>query len=248
LEEQTGARFDRLDAALEVALADLPPGVLVVLFSGGVDSGLLAWELRARPAVTLSTFGLAGSADVRSAASSAPLVGLPWHSTTAGPEEVRRVAAEVIDWVGPLTATELAVETSLALAMQRAAPGTIVCGQGIDELFFGYAHYRGIPTEAAVGRGEEDLARLLTRVWPREREIARRLDRTLVAPYLDGRFVDAARAIPPAERLTGDPAKAVFRAWARHRGLPEELVNRPKKALQYGSGVARLLRKRGERP
>lgn len=242
-------RFALLDRAFDRALARLPEGgPSVVLFSGGVDSGVLAWALRTRPRTTLTTFGLPLSPDLEAARAGAEQIGLAWSPSSASPDEVLRMALDVEAWTGRLTPTELSVETSFALAVERAPAGTIVCGQGADEVFFGYAHTRRLAADAALRRGEADIASLLQRAWPREEEIARRLGRTVRAPYLDRDFLDAARSIPAPERLVGDPPKAWFRAWARHRGLPESIASRPKKAFQFGSGVDRLLRKRASGP
>jgi len=238
-----------LDIALDGALDRLPKtGSLVVLFSGGVDSGLLAWELRGRPRVALSTVGLAGSPDPRAARRGAEILGLPYHENRPSPSEVVSMRGRIAGWVGPLTPTEASIETALALAIETAPPGILVCGQGSDELFLGYAHYRALSPAACSVRSESDLALLREEAWPRTQGVARELGRSIWAPYLDPEFVEAARAIPTAERSRSDPPKALFRAWARRRGLPEEIALRPKKALQYGSGVDRLLRKALRKP
>ncbi len=248
-EESWGATLAQLDAPFDSALARLPDAdPVVVLFSGGLDSGVLAWELRERAGTKLTTFGLTESADVAAARQGAERIQLPWFASTASPEEVERMSRIVEAWVGPLTSTERSIETAFALATERAPPGTLVCGQGVDELFFGYAHFRTLAVDDAIRRGETDLASLLGRGWPREQEVARRLGRSVHAPFLDRDFLRAARSIPSEDRLAGDPPKAMFRAWARHRGVPEEIVRRPKKAIQYGSGVDRLLRRRSPKP
>ncbi|MGP8072912.1 MAG: asparagine synthase C-terminal domain-containing protein [Thermoplasmata archaeon] len=241
--------YGRLDPALEAALGRLPTeGPLVVLFSGGVDSGLLAWELRRRSGVELSTFGLTGSPDPMAARRAAELLHLPCHEGRATPEEVRSMRQTIATWVGPLTPTEASIETAFALAVKTAPLGTLVCGQGADELFFGYAHYRPLNASAAAARAEHDLALLREVAWPRAQRVAQELGRTVRAPYLDAEFVEAARAVPAVDRSRADPPKAWFRTWAVRRGLPAEIAFRPKKALQYGSGVDRLLKRAPSRP
>lgn len=241
--------LDPLDRALDAALGRVPSDeALVVLVSGGVDSGLLAWELRGRSPLVLATFGLPGSADPVAARRAAVLLHLPFYEQRATPKDVLTMRERLIEWVGPLSATEASIETAMALAIQTAPTGLLVCGQGADELFFGYAHYRGLPFRSAEARAESDLARLRDVAWPRTQRVARELGRRIVAPYLDPEFVDAARAISSAERFRSDPVKALFRSWARRRGVPEEIALRPKKALQYGSGVDRLLKKASRRP
>jgi asparagine synthase (glutamine-hydrolysing) len=235
----------RLDQAFNAAIAGIAPleGNLGVLFSGGVDSSLLAWELRATRGLRLFTIGLLETADLKAAEEGARQLGLPWEGSVVEPEEVRRLARELAAELGGLGRVDRSVQTAFALAVARAPSLRLVCGQGVDELFLGYAHYRGLPAPDALRRSEEDLRKLVEEEWPRSQRIAARLERTVVAPYLDERFVAAARAIP-IERRRPDPVpKAFFRSWAERRGLPPSLAARPKRALQFGSGVDRVLRR-----
>jgi len=135
---------------------------------------------------------------------------------------------------------------SLALAIEGAAPALLACGQGVDELFLGYAHYRELPACEAELRSQEDLERLRALDWPRTQAIAEILEKQIVAPYLTPAVERAARRVPTELRMPKDVPKQFFRAWAESRGLPLELSRRPKKALQYGSGVAALVRKLGD--
>jgi len=234
-----------LSASLEESLAPIrvasyPVGVL---FSGGVDSSLLAWELRLRPSTVLLTMGRKGSADLTAGKAGAERIGLPWEGREVGETEVRAVALRFeteLDGVPHLTRSVL---VSLALAMEGATPSVLLCGQGADELFLGYAHYRGLGPLEAERRSREDLSRLHERDWPRTLEIARKVGKQLVAPYLSDRFESAALRIPINVRLPGDHPKRFFREWALERGVPPELVERPKKAVQYGSGVDPLVRR-----
>lgn len=236
-----------LDRAWDSALADLRAEEedLVVLFSGGVDSSLIAWELRNRPGVRLLTAGTRGSPDLAAAEEVARQIGMPWSAAIVGPVDVREAAREVQESVGPLGRTDLSVQTAFSLAVGRAPSGSLVCGQGVDELFLGYAHFRGLGEAPALRRSEADLEKLVEVDWPRSQRIAALHRRNVRAPYLDDRFVAAARAIPIAWRLPVPNPKAYFRAWAVHRGLPQALAQRPKRALQFGSGVERALRNGG---
>jgi asparagine synthase (glutamine-hydrolysing) len=234
--------FASLDAAFDRAIAPWKggSGPLVVLFSGGVDSGLLAWELRERPELALATTGTAGAPDLRAARESAPAIGAPWHVVPADRATVAEVGARIGSELTELPALTRRILLALGVALAGAPPGPVLCGQGADELFLGYAHYRGLAPEAAAARSASDLAVLVERDWPRTRRIATRLDRSIAAPYLDTGFVRAAQAVPLRSRLPAPVPKSFFRAWARYRGLPPMLADRPKRALQYGSGIDRL--------
>ncbi len=238
--------FAALDRGLARALSSLPPGgPLVVLCSGGVDSALLAAVLRGRPGVVARTAGLPGSPDLAAGRCAAEALGIPWSARTLEPSEVRSRAEWVEAQEGRLRPTERAIETALACAVAAAPPGPIVCGQGADELFFGYDHYRRVPSDEALARAEEDLGALVKFGWPRSVRLAAALEREICAPFLSDEFREAARSIAAPARAAAPPPKALWREYAVYRGVPTSIAGRPKKALQYGSGVDRLLRRGG---
>ena len=235
-----------LARALRRAVDELPAGVpRTVLFSGGVDSGLLGWELRSDPGVTLFTVGLNGSADLLAAEPASRELSLPWAGEPVSEAQVLAVAGRIQAETRNLSPTARSVEVAFTLAVEHAPAGVVVCGQGADELFLGYAHFRGLDEERTLRRAEADLRYLRTEAWPRSRRIAAAMGREVVAPYLDPGFVSVAEGIPMVERMAGPDAKHAFRLFARRRGLPEAIAYRPKKALQYGTGVDRLLRRAG---
>jgi asparagine synthase (glutamine-hydrolysing) len=233
-----------LTAALTRGLGRIPAELPAsVLFSGGLDSGLLAWELRARSGVTLTTIGYPGSHDLAAAEDGARRLGLPWVAHHVTGTEVAAMDQRLADETNALSPTARSVEVAFALAVASAPPGIVICGQGADELFFGYAHFRGLDRAAAIARGDADLAYLLAEAWPRARRIAAGMGRTVEAPYLEPAFLEVARQIPVDERRAGPAPKQLLRNYARGRGLPESIAFRPKKALQYGTGVDRQLRR-----
>ncbi len=238
--------FAPLDRAFDAGLVrrHSAPGARALLFSGGVDSTLLAWEFRTRPDLRLVTIGVAGSPDLRAAESAAREIGLPHAAVEITDREIFAVEADLREELPRENMVVRSVLVALALAIRAAPAEELLCGQGADELFLGYAHFRGLGASEAAARARSDLARLLEDDWPRSERIAHRFGRRLRSPYLDPGFIAAALAVPIDRRLPGDMPKAFFRAWAEHRGLPPSLARRPKRAMQYGSGVDRLLRRR----
>ena len=239
-----------LREALGVALGQalLPirdsTGAVGVLFSAGVDSSLLAWELRQRPTLLLCTLGRAGAPDLLAGRAAAEQLGLPWEGLLIGEQELGEVEARFAGELEDLPDVSRTVLLALALAIDRAGPTTLVCGQGVDELFLGYAHYRGLSANEAERRSLEDLERLHRTDWPRTLRIAEKAGKSLVAPYLSGDFERCALQVPIDRRLPRDLPKRFLREWALERGLPAKLAYRPKKALQYGTGVSALIRAR----
>lgn len=215
---------------------------VVVLFSGGVDSSLLAWELRGSRRLRLLTVGAPESSDLVTAHEAARILHLRWTGREIGRSAVQRIAHDLEPELAGLSGVDRSVQVALAVALAETPRSPLLCGQGIDELFGGYAHYRGLGPEHAARRSTADLEKLLSQDWPRTVRIAARFDRAVTAPYLDPRFVASALALPAEQRLASGPPKAWFRSFARRRGLPEILATRPKRAFQYSSGFDRVLR------
>jgi len=63
-------------------------------------------------------------------------------------------------------------------------------------------------------------------------------------PYADGGIASFASGLPLDYKIRGGERKAVLREAALELGLPEELASAPKKAAQFSSGAAKLLRAR----
>ncbi len=242
-----------LESAWERSLAPWTTGSgpLALLFSGGLDSSFLAWELRGRRGLVLATVGTPQSPDLLDAEEAARTLRLRWVPAIVSEADVRAMAAELADTTSHVSSVVRRVLVAFGLAVRHAPAAEVLCGQGADELFLGYAHYRSLDDDALRRRSAEDLARLLGDDWPRSLAIARRFGKTVHAPYLDPGFVAAAQAIPVALRAPRPTPKAFLRAWAERRGLPARLAERPKRALQYGTGVDRILRRdepRGSSP
>ncbi len=239
---ETSRLFHDLDRALEQSLQPVLNGTeaLAVLYSGGIDSSLLAWELRRRPELTLCTVGRPGSPDLLAGQRGAGLLDLPWRGIAIDGGDVHDASLRFVEELGGVPWVVRTVLLSLALAIERAPADTLVCGQGADELFLGYAHYAGMSSAEAEIRVRADLDRLLAVDWPRTRRIAERTGKEIVAPFLAPGFIESALSVPIARRLPATNPKRLFREWSILRGVPAELAGRRKRAIQYGTGVAAL--------
>jgi asparagine synthase (glutamine-hydrolysing) len=226
--------------ALERTTAGHPP--VSLLYSGGLDSSLVALGLRGRVDETLLTVGVGGSPDLRAAQHGARLLSLPWRGRTVGAEDLRAVLATDGSIIARASPASRSVLVGIALALDSAERACVVCGQGADELFLGYAHFEGLSPSDSDRQRREDLEKLLTVDWPLSQEIARRRGKTLISPYLDSSFLESLQALSIDQLQSHPGRKPLLRELAHHLGLPDELTERPKKAFQYGSGLDRLLR------
>ncbi len=236
-------RWGALDRALEAAVARAREGEArpTLLYSGGVDSSLLAHALPPGWRGELLAVGLPSARDLRAAAEGAAALGRPLRTVLLEPAEIARRAEAIEASFGPLPEPARSVQVALALAVEAALGGTVIVGQGADELFGGYAHFRGLGRAAAEARRRADLERLVEVDWPLSVRLSEASGKRLRAPYLDPEFLALARGLPLEEVGPGGLTKPSFRRWAAHRGLPASIVERPKLAMQYGSGVRSAL-------
>jgi asparagine synthase (glutamine-hydrolysing) len=233
-----GAVRERVDAVDESGLA--------VAFSGGVDSTAVATRVDA----PLYVAGFEGSHDVEAARSGATVLGreADLRVVEVTHDDIERAVRGVVAATGRTNAMDVQIAASLWLVAERvAADGydRLALGQGADELFGGYAKVADAPRDDRVTAETVRAARRET-VLGLPDQLERDL-RTLrgagvepVVPLLHDSVVRAALALPGRLLVDGDDRKVGFRravgAW-----VPPSMVDRDKKALQYGSLVAREL-------
>jgi len=222
-----------------LAVPDVP-----VAFSGGVDSGVLA----ARSTGPLYVAGFPDSHDVESARTAADALSRELHVVEITHESLRKTVPEVVAATGRTNAMDVGIAVPLYLVARRAESDghdRLLVGQGADELFGGYAKVAKAPEDPRV---EADTVRGATREvigslpdgLARDRPAIRAAGVEAVAPYLDDRVIEAALALPGDLLVEGDRRKVALREAARE-WVPAEIADRDKKALQYGSLVAREL-------
>lgn len=220
-----------------------------VLFSGGVDSSLIA-VLAARqiPDIMLITVGFAGSNDVEWAPEAAQLLGLGDNHRltciTAG--DVQLAIPLVMKELGTADPMTISLAVPLFIACIEAKSRSIdllLTGQGADELFGGYYRYREIAargTSALHAAIAADVSGLPLRDILRDNTVASAAHMKIAAPFLDPEMVHLGLSIPAELKVMefgGElVGKYILRRAAEHV-MPGEIAWRDKKAMQYGSGV-----------
>ncbi|HEX9709138.1 MAG TPA: asparagine synthase-related protein [Candidatus Thermoplasmatota archaeon] len=222
-----------------------------VVFSGGVDSALIAGAVgRTDTQPVCIVAGREGSPDVEAARGAADAMGLTLVVARLDAGGVAEALPALLRAVEERN--QLHVETALPLYFvakeaRRRGLRVLLTGQAADELFAGYAWYPRILQEegeaALRARMDDDRDMLHAECLEREDKVTMAHSVELRVPYLDPLVVRAAARIPISYQVSpGDPlGKRLHRELAASWGLPHEVAWRVKVAAQHGSGSRALL-------
>jgi len=226
-----------LDEAIRIAVQLRSDGGVVAL-SGGVDSALIA-RLAGRECVVV---GIAGSHDLMRASQVAKEFDLTLHQHLIDPASIEEALAQVLAVIPKKDPVNASIATTLYFVCQWAGlhgEARILAGQGADELFGGYSRY--LQTETLASDLERDFQEL-PRQLARDQAVAGLHGTCFSLPYMDGRVVVAARAIPPEMLIRDGARKRPLRSVAE-RHMPPDIAQYEKKAMQYGSGVMKEIQR-----
>jgi len=239
------AGIDRVRGAITDSTDAVETENLAVAFSGGLDSALVAARLDA----PLYTVGFPGSHDIEAARSAAALLDRDLTVLTIDSGDLEAAIPEVVAATGRTNAMDIQIALPLYLLAKRMSEDgyrRVALGQGADELFGGYAKVARAPEDPRVDaetvRGaRREMVQTLPAQLERDVLTLREAGVEPVVPLLTDRVVGAALELP-GEALVSNRGerKWAFRLAARQE-LPDRVVFRKKKAVQYGSLVAREL-------
>lgn len=223
-----------------------------VLFSGGVDSSLVAKAVSEKvPCTKLYVAGIEGSHDIIAAEESASLLGLELDKIVLSGKAVEGLALECASILGFFDAMQVAIavpELACAERISRHGFKVVFSGQGSDEIFCGYSNYSSVLAARGYRGVEEQLWSSLSGMWSRnfyrDDIIFSRHSLELRIPFLQQNFLSQAMAIPPQQKilsLEDGLRKHPVRELAESYGAHASIVQKKKKALQYGSGVQKIV-------
>ena len=238
--------------AIEKRLTGLTETCLGVIFSGGIDSVLVANLLqRAGNNVMCFCAGTENSADVKAALSVAQELGLELEVSLISEKEIEGILPEIIRNVEESGLLQVEVAVPMYLAAKAAAEHGVrvmFTGQAADELFAGYPWYKDVVSESGYLYLHEklwqDLSMLYTDTLEREDKLTMAHSIELRAPYLDRDVIRTAMRISPRLKLRGEEdrlQKLVHRQAAVELGVPHHLAFRVKDPAQSGSGIHKIV-------
>jgi len=227
---------------------------LAVAFSGGLDSSIIATLAKTCQAdVHLVSVGLKDQPEILHAKAAAELLKLPLHLQTYTIGDVEDVLAKVL-W---LIEEPDVVKASIAIPLYWAAEvasklrcKALLAGQGSDELFGGYQRYLRVYAQSGATAVREaiyhDVSLSYKMNLQRDNHVCSFHRVELRLPFLDHEVVHFSLSLPESLKIESAEdrlRKRVLRRVARNLGLPFFIANRPKKAIQYATGVDKALRK-----
>jgi len=229
------------EAVVESVDAVRGEGRIAVGFSGGIDSSILAARLDA----PLYVGGFEGSHDIEAARSAAELLDRELRIVEFSHADIERGIPAVVEATGRTNPMDLQIALALYLVAEAVADDgydRLAVGQGADELFGGYAKIAKAPGDHRVDADTiRGAARETVRTLPDqlERDVLtlRAAGVEPVAPLLADRVIEAALRLPETCLVDGDERKVALRRAADF--LPPGIAGREKKAVQYGSLLAR---------
>ncbi len=210
---------------------------VAVLLSGGLDSSIILSIVGEHYDVTAYTAGLSDSKDIKNSIEVTSALRVEHRIIEIKRENVLNALWKLINRYRDLSIVEISYEIPFYILVANTEERNVFTGQGADELFGGYAKYLNSPHLM-----ERDIIVLIGRTIPREAEMARSLGKILHTPFISPETLKFAMEIPLEEKIESE-RKIILRKLALRLNLPQEVMNRKKVAMQYGSGVMKILRK-----
>jgi asparagine synthase (glutamine-hydrolysing) len=227
---------------------------VAVAFSGGLDSSVVAFlAKKCGVNVNLVHVSLRNQAETEEAKKAADELRLPLSVHLFLEEDVAKVAAKVVELIEEPDPVKLAIGIPFYWTAQKTVKAgfkVLLAGQGADELFGGYQRY----VNEYCLKGEEktrrtmfaDVAGIHESNLERDEKICGFHGLELRLPFASYQVAKFAISLPlelKIEAKANSLRKLVLRKAAENMGLPASIVKKPKKAVQYATGINCALKK-----
>lgn len=248
---------NNLISAIEKRVSGLNHEEMGIIFSGGVDSVLIA-KILSNMGLPLRCYcvGNEGSQDIEYAKMAAKDLNLELKIIIIDSAIVESILPEIIETIEINGLLQVEVAVPMYLAARAASMDGIkvmFTGQGADELFAGYAWYKDVVQNQGFVELHDNLWDDIDLAYDdtleREDKVTMAHSVELRVPYLDREVVRTAMRISPKLKVKkGDDAirKWVHRKTAEILGVPDYIAYRTKDPAQSGSGIHMLIKEIAE--
>ncbi|MBS7615910.1 asparagine synthetase B [Candidatus Bathyarchaeota archaeon] len=231
---------------------------VAVAFSGGLDSSLTAFLAKKAGVKTcLIHVSLENQAETLQAKEAATMLDLPLHTYTYSEEDLKQTIPAVLLATENAEPLNVSIGVPLFWAAEKASElglNMLSSGQGADELFGGYKRYLTLYSRYGESLAEKaiiyDVSRMHEANFERDSKICSFNNVELRLPFATYPLVNFAMKLPlnlKIESRNDLLRKAVLRKTAEKMGLPPQIAYRPKKAIQYATGVSKAIKKLAKR-
>ena len=227
---------------------------VAVAFSGGLDSSMVAFlAKKSEVDVHLIYVSLENQPEIEHAKEAAEALKLPLHICVYSEDAVEEVLPKVLWMIEEANPVKTAIGTPVFWTAEKASEmgfRVMLAGQGADELFGGYRRY----LNDYVLHGREfvektlfiDIARMYEINLERDSKICNFHNVELRLPFAAYQLAEFAASLPLQLKIQSPNdtlRKTVLRKVAREMELPPFIVDRPKKAIQYTTGVNKMIKR-----
>ena len=221
---------------------------VAVAFSGGLDSSLVAFlASKCGVKVNLLHVSLENQAETEEAMRASDELNLPLQVHLFKDSDVERTLPKVVELIEEPDPVKASIGLPFYWVAEKAAEASfkvLLAGQGADELFGGYQRYVNQccqdGNEKAGKTMFTDVVNISKSNLERDLKICSFHDVELRLPFASFELAEFALGLPvelKIENKTDTPRKLVLRKMALDAGMPTSIVEKPKKALQYSTGI-----------
>lgn len=256
MNEALNAYEDAFDRSIDKRIYGLDS--VGVLFSGGIDSVLIAQALQLKGLkVSCYTVGTKGSEDTEMAELAARELGLDIKTEFLTEELIKKHLADIIKAIELNGLLQVEVAIPMYIAVKNCSEDghkVMFTGQAADELFAGYTWYKDVVSENGHlflhDKLWDDIDKLYEDTLEREDRMAMAHSIEIRAPFLDREVIRTAMRIAPHLKINNGEdiyGKRVHRELAMRKGIPREFAYREKSPAQEGSGIHEMIKSIAEK-
>ncbi len=227
-------------------------------FSGGLDSSMIAFLAKQLGiSVHLVHVSLEDQPETAYAKKMAAELDMPLHVYTFDENDLEEAIPEVIRLVEEPDPMKICIGIPMYWVAEKTTDlgyRIVLAGQGADELLLGYKRYVDYYLlhggEKTRRRGFDDIVRIHDTNLERDYKISNFHNVELRLPFAAYEMAEFAISLPTELKIEPQRSglrKLVLRQIGENIGLPKSIVNKPKRAVQYSTGVEKSVRRIAKR-